>query len=72
MILKKENNMLCPFRKRIYYLAGDSIQSWSTHSSHAEYTEEEFLEYKKDECALWNGAIHRCCLYNLKNLARMI
>lgn len=64
--------MLCPFRKRIYFMTGEPTQVWNTISSRAEYTEEDFLECKEDECALWNGAIHRCCLYNLKNLARMI
>lgn len=60
--------MLCPFRKKIYFMAGEPTQSWKTASSRAEYTKEDFLECKEDDCALWNGAIHRCCLYNLKNL----
>lgn len=46
--------LLCPFRKRIYFMETRGKQEFNTSSNKAEFIEEEFLPCIKERCMRFN------------------
>lgn len=51
---------LCPFRKKIYFMASNSTTSWSISSSKADFMKEEFQPCLGEECMLYNWRREAC------------
>lgn len=46
--------LLCPFRKRTFYMASNSEREFNTYVGKAEFIEEEFLPCIKERCMRFN------------------
>ena len=46
--------LLCPFRKRTFYMASNNDGEFSTYVGKAEFTEEDFLPCVKEKCMKFN------------------
>lgn len=51
---------LCPFRRKIYVMAGNQDGVFNTYLSKAEYFEEEFQPCLREQCAAWNERMEAC------------
>ena len=51
---KHNYSLLCPFRKRTYFMETRGKQEFNTSSSKAEFIEEEFLPCIKEKCMRFN------------------
>jgi len=52
---KRDYSLLCPLRKRTYFMETRGKQEFNTSSSKAEFTEEEFLPCIKERCMKYNS-----------------
>lgn len=51
---KHNHVLLCPFRKRTYFMETRGKQEFNTSSNKAEFTEEDFLPCVKEKCMKFN------------------
>lgn len=59
-IKKGKVEKLCPFRKRVYYMASNSEHIFNTYVEKSEFTEEEFLSCIKEKCMLYDEVLNIC------------
>ena len=55
--VQEKTGLLCPFRKRTYFMETRGKQEYNTSSTKAEFIEEDFLPCIKERCMKFNRVV---------------